>query len=303
MTKQIAFIGLGAMGCWMSANLLKAGFPLTVYDLNVEAMNDAVNAGAAAAKSPAEAACGAEVIIMMLPSSPHVEEVMLAENGVLQGAAKGATVINMSSIAPTVEKLVAAKAEAAGLHYLDAPVSGGIGGAQNATLAIMVGGDEQVFTQHLDIFKALGKKVAHVGPIASGQTIKMINQILCGVQMLVIAEAFTIGVKAGADPEKAYEIIKESAGTSFMLENRMPEFILKGDFDRTGFMLDLQKKDLGIAVETAQAIKVPSFFTSLAHNLYTIASETGKGRQEMCSVVTVLEDMANVKIRSKDCDK
>ena len=303
MSKKVGFIGLGAMGRWMSANLLKAGYSLNVYDLNQEAVEALVRQGAVAADSAAAASAGADVVVLMLPSSPNVENAVLGEKGVLEGAASGVTIIDMSSITPTTTKNVASKAKEKGIDYLDAPVSGGIQGAKDAALTIMVGGDEDAFRRNMDVLEAMGKKILHVGPTGAGQTIKMMNQILCGVQMLAIAEAFTIGVKAGADPEVAFDIIKESAGSSWILQNRMPEFIFKGEFDKPGFILDLQRKDLGIALETAKDVKVPAFFTSLAYNLFTAASDAGKGNLEMCSVVTVLEELANVKIRSAKCEK
>jgi len=297
--KSIAFIGLGAMGKPMSQHLVRAGYPLTVYDLNPAPVAELKALGAATAASCAEAARRAEVIITILPADPQVKEAVLGQTGVFEGAAKGATLIDMTSLAPHTCLLVAAEAAKRGVRFMDAPVSGGTVGAEKASLTIMVGGDKELLEEHRDILEVMGKTIFHVGGVGMGETVKMINQILVGVNLLAITEAFVLGVKLGADPQTLYEVIRVSAGNSFMLDNRVPGYIFKGDFTQTGFAVDLLRKDVGLAVESARLEKVPLYLTSLAYQILTAASAAGLGQQDQSSVITLLEEAAGVKVRVK----
>lgn len=295
--KKVGFIGLGAMGRPMSKNLIKAGFPVTVFDINPAAVDDLVQAGAVAAGSAKEVAQLTDVVITMLPACAHVKVAVLGPGGVLEGMAAGKTIIDMSSIAPTTTKLVAEEAAKKGVKMIDAPVSGGTVGAENGTLTIMVGGPKEVMEEHMDVLQAMGKNIKHLGGIGMGEAVKMVNQILVGVNMLALAEAFVLGVKAGADPQVMYEVIRTSAGNSFMVDSRLPSYVFPGEFEKPGFALDLQKKDLGLAVDTAKELNVPIPATSLAYQLYTAVSSLGRGRMDSSAIITLFEDLAGVKVR------
>ena len=297
--KRIGFIGLGAMGKPMAKNLIKAGYVLTVYDLNPQPMKELADLGAKRAGSSAETAGDVDVIITILPACEEVKAAVLGEDGVLQGARKGAVLIDMSSIAPHTSQLVAAEAFTRGLKFMDAPVSGGTIAAEKGTLTIMVGGDKELLDEHTDILEAMGKTIYHVGDIGMGETVKMINQMLVGVNIIAIAEAFVLGTKLGADPEVLYNVIRNSAGNSFLIDNRVPNYIFKGDFTQPGFALDLLLKDVGLAVDSAKINKIPLFLTGQAFQYLSMASASGLGKKDLSSVIEMLEKAVDVKVRTK----
>ena len=297
--KRIGFIGLGAMGKPMAKNLLNAGFELVVYDINPDPMNELVSSGAEAGESAAKAASIADVVITILPECEHVKTVYLGGNGIIENAGRGTVLIDMSSIAPHTTKLVAAEAEDKGCPFMDAPVSGGTVGAEKGSLTIMVGGDEALLEAHRDILETMGKTIYHLGPVGMGETVKMINQILVGINIMGIAEAFTLGVKLGADPQVLYEVIRTSAGNSFLVDGRVPNYILKGDFDQPGFALNLLRKDVGLAVESAKMHSVPMFLAGQVFQYLSMASASGLGNKDMSSVIQLMEQVAGVEVRSK----
>jgi 2-hydroxy-3-oxopropionate reductase len=295
MEKVIGFIGLGNMGKPMAKNLLKAGYTLVVHDLVQAAVDELVKLGAGTANSPKDVAKRSEVVITMLPSSPHVEEVVLGPAGVLEGAKPGSLIIDMSSIAPPVAQKVATKVQEKGIRMLDAPVTGGTVGAANATLTIMVGGNKQDFEEALPLFEALGKKVIYVGKSGMGQTAKVCNQIVVGISFCAVAEALVLGVKAGIDPVLLTQILNSGSAHCWALEQRIPH-VLEGDFE-PGFMINLQHKDLGLALETGKELGVPLAFASLAYQAYTVAQAEQLGTKDHSAVIQVLEKIANVSVR------
>ena len=297
--RRIGFIGLGAMGKPMAKNLVSAGFDLVVYDINPEPMNELSALGVNTGESAADLSSIADVVITILPECEHVKAVYLGESGVIENARVGTVFIDMSSIAPHTTKIVAAEAEAKGCPFMDAPVSGGTVGAEKASLTIMVGGDKALLEVHRDILEAVGKTIYHLGDIGMGETVKMINQILVGINILGIAEAFTLGVKLGADPQVLYEVIRTSAGNSFLLDGRVPNYILKGDFDQPGFALNLLRKDVGLAVDSAKMHNVPLFLTGQVFQYLSLASASGLGSKDMSSVIQLMEQVAGVEVRSK----
>jgi len=297
--KKIGFIGMGAMGIHMAKNLVKAGYDLTVYDLNPQPVKELVSLGAKEAKSSAEAAKGVEVVITMLPQDEQVKEVALGPKGVLEGAKPGTVFIDMSSIAPHTSKQVAAEAQKKGVKFLDAPVSGGTGGAEKATLTIMVGGDKALLDEHMEILQVMGKTIYHVGDVGMGETVKMVNQMLVGINLAGIVEALVMGTKLGVAPEVLYKIIRASSGNSFMLDSRVPNFILAGNFTQPGFAVDLLRKDLGLSLESAKINKVPLYMTSQAYQVFTRASAEGLGKKDMASVIELMEKTAGVQVRGK----
>jgi 2-hydroxy-3-oxopropionate reductase len=299
MKKKIGFIGLGAMGKPMAQNLLKASYQLTIFDINPRPVAELVAWGAEKRETPAQVAKDAEVVITMLPADEEVKAVILGEEGVLSGAKAGLVIIDMSSIAPHTSMQVASELNKKGIKFLDAPVSGGTIGAENGTLTIMVGGDKTIFEEHKDILQAMGKNIYYIGEVGMGETIKMVNQMLVANNIVAIAEAFVMGTKLGLDPEVIYHIIRISAGNSVLIDQRVPNFILKGDFTQPGFALDLLRKDAGLAVESAKINKVPLFLTSQSYQLLTMASAEGLGRKDMSAIIELFERAAGVSVRKK----
>ena len=297
--KRIGFIGLGAMGIHMARNLVKAGYDLTVYDIDPQPVKELVALGAREAKSSADTSKGAEVVITMLPQDEQVKEVALGLRGVLEGAKPGTVFIDMSSIAPHTSKEVAAAAQKKGVKFLDAPVSGGTGGAEKATLTIMIGGDKAVVDEHMEILKVMGKTIYHVGDVGMGETVKMVNQMLVGINLAGIVEALVMGTKLGVAPEVLYKIIRASSGNSFMLDSRVPNYIFTGNFTQPGFAVDLLRKDLGLSLESAKINKVPLHMTSQAYQVFTRATAEGLGKKDMASVVQLLEKTVGVEVRGK----
>ncbi|HZU66197.1 MAG TPA: NAD(P)-dependent oxidoreductase [Ktedonobacteraceae bacterium] len=299
---QVGFIGIGVMGRPMTLNLLKAGHHVTIFARHPEKpeVQEVINAGAKLAPSSRAVAMASEVVITMVPNSMQVEEVVAGPQGIFEGARKGLIIIDMSTIAPSVSRKLAQDAGKYGAHFLDAPVSGGSQGAVNGTLTIMVGGEREIFEQALPVLEAMGKKenIFHVGPNGTGEVVKIVNNILCGAIAASIAEAFTLGVKAGADVNTMAKIIGVSTGASWQLSNQFPLRAFQGNF-QPGFMTDLLHKDLGLALDLAAENMTPAAMTALTRQLFEMARAEGFGREDYTSVIKVLEKMAAVEVRSE----
>ncbi|HLX57065.1 MAG TPA: NAD(P)-dependent oxidoreductase [Ktedonobacteraceae bacterium] len=298
---QIGFIGIGVMGRPMTLNLLKAEHHVTIYARHPEKqeVQEVLNAGAKLAPSPRAVAMASDMVITMLPNSPQVEEVVNGPQGILEGARKGLIIIDMSTIAPAVSRKLAQTASSHGVHFLDAPVSGGSQGAVNGTLTIMVGGERETFEQARPLLEAMGKKenIIHVGPNGSGEVVKIVNNILCGAIAAAIAESFVLGVKAGADVDMMAKIIGVSSGASWQLANQFPLRAFNGSF-QPGFMTDLLYKDLGLALDLASENTTPAAMTALTRQMYEMTRAAGYGRLDYTSLLKVLEEMAGVEVRS-----
>jgi 3-hydroxyisobutyrate dehydrogenase len=297
--KMVGFIGLGAMGNHMAKNLIKAGYDMTVHDMNPHPVEEVVALGAKKAKSSAEVAKGVEVVITMLPADDEVKAVYLGPGGVLEGAKPGTVLIDMSSIAPHTSKVVAEEARKKGVKFLDAPVSGGTVGAEKATLTIMVGGDKALLDEHMEILQVMGKTIHHVGDVGMGETVKMVNQMLVGINLAGIVEALIVGTKLGVKPEVLYKVIRASSGNSFMLDSRVPNYIFSGNFTQPGFAVDLLRKDLGLALESGKVNKIPLFMTGQAYQYFTRATAEGLGKKDMSAVIELLEKTAGIQVRGK----
>lgn len=294
MGKLIGFIGVGTMGGPMAANLLKAGHQLTVYDLNSAAVESAVSKGARAAASPREAAEGAEVVISMLPASAQVVAALLGPDGGVMGLAPGATLIDMSTIDPGTTRRVAEAVTARGATMLDAPVSGSSAGAIGGTLTIMVGGDGQVLDAHREILEAMGANIIHCGGTGMGETVKLCNNLIAGATVLAVAEAFALGVRAGADPKVLFDVIGKATGNCWALQNRAPvPGLIPGspveDGFKPGFMVDLMHKDLGLVMAAGLEFKVPLPLTAAVKEVYALAGAQGYGRLDMSAVAKLFE--------------
>lgn len=299
---QIGFIGIGVMGRPMTLNLLKAGHAVTIFARHPQKpeVQEVVNAGAKSAPSPRAVAMASEMVITMVPNSMQVEEVVAGPQGVFEGARKGLIIIDMSTIAPSVSRKLARDATTYGAHFLDAPVSGGSQGAINGTLTIMVGGEREIFEQARPVLEAMGKKenIFHVGPNGTGEVVKIVNNILCGAISAATAEAFTLGVKAGADVSTMASIIGVSTGASWQLSNQFPLRAFKGNF-QPGFMTDLLYKDLGLALDLAAENTTPVVMTALTRQMFEMARAEGFGREDYTSLLKVLEKTAGVEVRSE----
>lgn len=220
--KKIGFIGLGIMGKPMSKNLIKAGYELTVYDINEAAVKELEEFGAKAAGSSKEAAEGNDVIITMVPNSPQVKEAVLGAGGVLEGAKKGAIIVDMSSINPIASKEVCAEVEKHGCYMIDAPVSGGEPKAVDGTLSVMCGGRKEIFDEVKDILGVMGGSVTYCGDIGAGNTTKLANQIIVAVNIAALSEALMLGKKAGVDPEAIYRAIRGGLAGSTVMDAKAP---------------------------------------------------------------------------------
>ncbi len=289
-TMRIGFIGLGIMGQPMCLNLLKAGFPLTVYNRTAARTKTVAEAGAQVASSPADVAARSEVIITMVTDSPDVVQVITDENGVLAGLHKGSVVIDMSTISPAVTRQLAEQIETHGGEMLDAPVSGGDSGAKAGTLAIMVGGKREVFQRCLPVFQAMGKSITYVGGHGMGQTVKLCNQILVSVTNLAVCEAIQLATHSGVDPNTMIEAVKNGAAGSWQLSNLGPKMVA-GDF-APGFMIDLQQKDLKLALEAARELHLPLPALSLVHQLFFSCQAHGEGREGTQALIKSLQRLA-----------
>ncbi len=295
---RIGFIGVGTMGLPMGTNLVKKGFAVTAYDASPEAVRAAAAAGMTAAASAAECVATADLVITMLPSSPHVESVYTGDGGVLAAARRGTLSVDMSTIDPTVSRRVAAAGRERGVRFIDAPVSGGVPRATDGTLAIMVGGEAADFREALPALQAMGASVIHVGPVGSGEVVKLCNNLIAGVATVAVSEAFRIAEGFGVDPKVVTEVISKSSGHTWVMEHMhpVPGLVAKAaashDY-RPGFMTDLMCKDLGLAVDAARTLRVPVFVAPAAQQVYRLASSHGLGRKDCTSVYTFLTPSAD----------
>jgi 2-hydroxy-3-oxopropionate reductase len=295
---RIGFVGLGIMGSPMARHLLEAGYPLTVHDISREAVARLVALGAGEAHSPREAAQASQVVITMLPDSPDVELVALGAGGLIEGVQPGTLYADMSSIAPSVAVKVARAMEGKGVRCLDAPVSGGEVGAVNATLSIMVGGDEAAFQEVRPIFEVLGKTITLCGPNGAGQTVKACNQIQVALNFVGMAEALVLGAKAGVDPAIIIQVLSGGYAQTRVMDVRGPR-VIRGDF-QPGFRSKFHLKDLNIIMKTANDYGVPLPVTSLVHELFAAMVAAGRGDLDHSGIITVLEDLAGVQARTRE---
>lgn len=289
--KKIGFIGLGIMGKPMAMNILSVGFPLAVWNRTKSKMEPMVSRGAASVSSPREAGRISDVVITMVTDSPDVEKVILGAEGVIEGAHKGLTVIDMSTISPRVTRRLAEALEEKGVEMLDAPVSGGEKGAIEGTLSIMVGGKSEIFQECLPIFETMGKNIVHVGDHGMGQMVKLCNQVICGLNQLAVCEGIMLGVKAGLNMDKMMKVVTAGAAGSWQLSNIGPK-ILKGDLE-PGFRVKHFLKDLRLIMETAAELRLPLPGTSLVNQLYRAVEAEGKEAKGVQALIVTLEKLAN----------
>ncbi len=292
---KVGFIGLGIMGKPMAKNLAKAGYDLVVLDRNTQVVEELVSAGAIAAESPKAVAEQVEVVITMLPNSPHVKEVVLGENGVIEGAKKGLAVIDMSSIAPLVSREISEKLAEVGVEMLDAPVSGGEPKAIEGTLSVMVGGNKEIFEKYFDVMKAMAASVVYVGDIGAGNTTKLANQIIVALNIAAMSEALVLATKAGVNPDLVYQAIRGGLAGSTVLDAKAP-LVMDRKFD-PGFRINLHIKDLANVLETSHEIGVPLPLTSAVMEMMQALKVDGLGDADHCGLVQYYEKMAKVEVK------
>ena len=288
----IGFIGLGIMGRPMAAHLAAAGYPLVVHSRSPQPVAELVAQGAQAAPSPRRVAAQAQVIITMLPDSPDVEAVVLGPDGVLEGARAGSLFIDMSTISPSVAVRLAEAGRPKDIRVLDAPVSGGDVGARNASLTIMVGGDASDFEAALPILQTLGRNIVWCGSHGAGQTVKACNQLLVAITIEGVAEALTLGTKAGVDPAKIVQVLSGGMARCGVLELRGQRMVAR-DFT-PGFRSRLHYKDLRIALAAGQAFEVALPATALVHEMFKSLVVAGRGDLDHTALLTRLEDLAGM---------
>jgi len=300
MKKKIGFIGLGAMGSPMASNLSKAGFNVTVYDIRKERINPLVLSGANSASTPKEVASLTDVIITSLPSSPDVKKVVLGEKGIIEGAHEGHILIDMSTIDPLTTQEVAKALAQKGVRMIDAPVAGGVKAAASGTLTIFMGGQEEIVEECKEVLEVLGSNIYHVGNIGAGETVKIVNNLILAGNVCVLSEGLVLGVKAGVKPEILVEALRKGSADSFALGHHIKNFVLKGKFRKGIFSVDYMLKDLRLVLETGKRLRVPLYMTSLATQLYEGARAKGKSQNYHPVVITQLEDLTGVQVRSKE---
>ncbi|WP_440997792.1 3-hydroxyisobutyrate dehydrogenase [Arhodomonas sp. SL1] len=291
---RIAFIGLGNMGAPMATNLVQAGHEVTVFDLSAEAVATLTQAGAAAADSAAAAARGAEIVITMLPAGHHVRQVYEGDDGLLAHLDSSTLAVDCSTIAPEEARAVAEQARQHSVPFVDAPVSGGVGGAKAGTLTFICGGESEAVERARPVLDDMGKAVFHAGPGGAGQVGKMCNNMLLGVLMIGTSEALNMAEANGLDPAVLSEIMKESSGNNWALQvyNPYPGVMEKAPASngyQPGFMAELMAKDLGLAMHMAVNSGTATPMGALARSLYTTHAAQGNGKRDFSSILQFLK--------------
>jgi 3-hydroxyisobutyrate dehydrogenase-like beta-hydroxyacid dehydrogenase len=294
MAVPVGFIGVGNMGNPMAGNVLKGGFSMTVFDKSTKAMENLVQAGAKAAKSARDVVEASEIVLTCLPASPDVEALYLGAGGLIELARPGTILIDLSSVLPSTPRKLEPAAKARGVHFLEAPVSGGVSGARAATLAIMVGGDAQILERARPVLRTIGPNIFSVGPVGAGNTVKAINNMMASVNALTMMEGLAVGVKAGLDPMVIYEVVKASSGGSKALE-RIPSNIVPRRFE-PGFKVALMNKDLDTFSTIAKELHVPVSFANVAQRYQQAALAAGLADMDTSVAMTIIEQLANVKV-------
>ncbi|HEY1849403.1 MAG TPA: NAD(P)-dependent oxidoreductase [Candidatus Binataceae bacterium] len=296
---RVGFIGLGNMGGPMALNMIKAGHSLIVNDIRRSMAEAHLAGGAQWADTPAAVAAKSELILTSLPGPKEVDAVALGANGILSGITQGSVYADLSTNSPSVIRRIHDEFKAKGIAMLDAPVSGGIPGARNATLAVMVGGDQAVYEKIKPALDSIGDKVSYIGAIGAGAVAKLVHNMIaiCSTQLLV--EAFTMGVKAGVSPDALLKAVSDGAyGQGMILKGALPKMIFRGNFDRVTFALKLARKDLGLATEVGRELNVPMPIAALVEQDFLSALAHGLGDKDSTAAVTVQEDRAGVKVRT-----
>ena len=291
----VGFVGLGIMGLPMSLNLIKAGYPLAVYNRTRGKTAEPAAKGATVADTPREVAQQSSIVIVMVADSPDVEEVVLGKNGVIHGIQNDAVVIDMSTIAPSVTRRIGGLLAEKGAHMLDAPVSGSSWAAADGTLSIMVGGEPAIFQRSLPVLQAMGTNIIHIGPGGMGQVCKLVNQVMVAGTLAAVCEGLLLGAKAGVDMDKVFQAVTGGAANSWQLEN-LGSRILQRDFN-PGFSVKLMLKDQRLVNQASQEMELPMPVSAVARQFFYLLAQKGLGEEGTQSYVKGLEEMAKVTVR------
>ena len=295
--ETIAYIGLGIMGKPMALNLLRAGYSVRVWARRAESMQPLIEAGATACSSPADAATGADIIFTNVSDTVDVEQVILGDSGVIEGAASGSVVVDMSTISPSVTRDIAARLAEGGVEMLDAPVSGGEKGAIDGTLSIMIGGNASVYERVLPVFEVLGSNIVLIGDNGAGQVTKACNQTVIAQTISAIGEAFVLATAAGVDPARVREALLGGFAGSKVLDSHGGR-MLAHDF-KPGFKSKLHQKDMRIVLETAHELGIALPGAALATQLINALVGSGGGEDDSCAILQLQEQLAGVDVSKK----
>jgi len=296
---RIGFIGLGNMGGPMALNLIKAGHTLIVHDARRDAAAPHLAKGATWADSPRAVARASELILTSLPGPKEVEAVALGPDGIIHGAVTGTVYADLSTGSPTVMRMLHAAFRDKGVHVLDAPVSGGVTGAQRGTLQVMVGGDEAIYREIKGVLQGIGDKVGYMGPIGAGTIAKLVHNMVSITTRAILAEGFTLGVKAGVAPEAILEAIRgASFGQGLVLSQMIPNVVFKGDFDTVRFACKLARKDIGLATALGREFDVPMPMAALSEQIMVEALARGWGDKDSTTPWRLQEEAAGVEVRA-----
>jgi 3-hydroxyisobutyrate dehydrogenase-like beta-hydroxyacid dehydrogenase len=293
--ESVGFIGVGMMGTPMLRNLVGAGYRVVAYDIDPEAMRRAVEGGAEAASSVGEVAERCNPVITILPKSDDVEEVVLGPGGVLEHGREGLVLIEMTTAYPLSTEKIAGALAGKGMRVLDAPVSGGVSGAEKGILSIMVGGDLDLFETFRPLLEVMGKNVFYMGGVGSGHTMKAVNNFLSACSMTATSEALAIATKAGLEPKRVVEVLQVSSGRSYATDFKFPRYVLPRTFD-DGFRLELLDKDLNILTSLGRDIGAPTFIASTVQQIVSLAVRQGYGKRGHTSIAEFIESWAGVRI-------
>lgn len=297
MAEKIGFIGLGIMGRGMVRNLLKAGFEVHVWNRTPGRMDELATEGAVKAADPAGVASRCEIVMICVSDTPDVQAVIFGPRGIIEGAKPGALVIDLSTISPQATRDIASRLQEIGAHTIDAPVSGGSEGAAQGTLTLMVGGGAEDVERAMPFFRAIGKRITHVGDHGAGQMVKLVNQILVVGHAMAMSEALLFAQAGGLDLQKTLEAVSAGAAGSWMLSNRGPQ-ILQRDW-RPGFMIDLQQKDVRLVLSAADELGVPALLSSLVFHLYRTLQAEGLGSEGNHALIKALERLSGIVVGQK----
>ena len=290
---RVGFIGLGIMGSAMAMNIYKKGFPLIVYNRTRSKAEPFAKLGVPVANSPREVAEKSDVVIDMVTDAPDVEEVLFGRDGVVYGAHPGLIVIDMSTNSPEYARYFAKRLAEYGIEFLDAPVTGGDVGARQGTLTIMVGGKREIFERVRPVLEAMGKTIIYAGDVGNGQMLKLLNQIVVGIDMLAVAEAMALAKKAGIDMDKLFTVLSTGAANSFTVQYYMPK-MMKGDYE-PGFRAAHLKKDLRYALETANKLGAPLPGTAITLELYNALVAKGLGDKGTQALLKLYYELSGIK--------
>ena len=291
-TRKVGFIGLGSMGKAMATNIARAGYPLTVFDIRKEPLAEMEKLGARVAKSAREVGEESDTVIVMVLDFQQVKAAVLPPEGALGGMRKGTTLIITSTITPQDVTEMESVAREHGISVIDSPVSGGRLRAEDACLALMVGGEEAVVKENEDVLKAMGSNVFHVGKVGQGQAMKIINQIMVSANIVSVAEAMVMAEKLGINLQTVYDVITKSSGTSEVLQRMGPSMIARDFVPKV--TVDILIKDTGIIMDTVRALEIPLPVSSTVYQVYRMARGRGLGQKDAISVFQLLEEFAGL---------